>query len=350
MFHKATKARARARIALIGPAGSGKTYSALQLAKSLGGKVAVIDTERGSASKYADLFSFDVCELDSFEPLRYVKTLKAAEEAGYEVIVVDSLSHAWSGKGGALEQVDMAAKRDPRGNSYAAWRNVTPMQTALVDAMLGCKAHVIVTMRTKTEYVVEKDDRGKSSPRKIGLAPVQRDGLEYEFDVVADMDADNNFIVSKTRCPELSGKIFNKPGDDVGAIVRAWLSDGAEPAEPTETPRFVAPVEETTGIVTIERPADPLDEEVARAEAQSKGMRLVVNDGTERRLVMSNALLKTQTAEELLSWCHDYGPAARGESPSERKALVGLLKKQAKKCGVEYEDAIAAVKGEAVTA
>ena len=231
-FRRATKQQAKLRMALIGPSGSGKTYTALRIASHLGTRVAVIDTERGSASKYADKFSFDVLELDSFHPQQYIDGIKAAEAEGYDVLIIDSLSHAWAGKDGALELVDKAAKRMQSGNTFAAWRDVTPLHNALVDAMLQSRLHLIVTMRAKTEYVVEKDERtGKTVPRKVGLAPIQRDGLEYEFDVVADMDLDNNMIVSKSRCEALTGAVIAKPGEDVANILRAWLSDGAPAAE-----------------------------------------------------------------------------------------------------------------------
>src|SRR5690606_13915360 len=135
-----------------------KTYTALQLAKGLAGpndRIAVIDTENNSAALYADEFEFDVLNLDTFSPEVYIQAIRAAEAAGYDVLIIDSLSHAWMGKEGALEQVDKAARRY-QGNTYAAWRDVTPMHNALVEAMVRCKCHLIVTMRAKTEYVVEK--------------------------------------------------------------------------------------------------------------------------------------------------------------------------------------------------
>lgn len=225
-FTKATKKQARLRLALIGPSGSGKTFTALTLAQGLGERVAVIDTERGSASKYADLFTFDVLELHSFSPLTYADAIVAAVAAGYPVIVVDSLSHAWMGKEGALEQVDRAAKRSQSSNNFAAWREVTPMHNQLVDTILQADAHIIATMRTKTEYVVEANERGKMVPRKIGMAPVQRDGLEYEFDIVGDMDLENNLIVSKTRMVALAGAVIPKPGAPLAEKIRGWLTDG----------------------------------------------------------------------------------------------------------------------------
>lgn len=233
-FKKATKQQAKLRMALIGPSGSGKTYSALSIAKHLGGKVAVIDTERGSASKYADLFDFDVCELESFSPDTYRQTIEQASFAGYDTLIIDSLSHAWMGKDGALEQVDKAAKRSQSGNSFAAWREVTPMHNALVEAILQAECNIIATMRAKTEYVMETNEKGKQTPRKVGLAPVQRDGLEYEFDVVADLNLDNEMIVSKTRCPALTGQVIPKPGKQVADTLAQWLGTGEPAPEPVK--------------------------------------------------------------------------------------------------------------------
>jgi len=233
-FRKAVKHEAKLRMALIGPAGSGKTYSALNIAQYLGNKVALVDTEHGSASKYADLFAFDCIEPLTFHPQVYIDAIKSAEAGGYDVLILDSLSHAWMGKDGALELVDKAAKRTQSGSTFAAWRDVTPLHHQLVDAMLACKLHLIVTMRSKTEYAVEKDEKGKTSVRKIGLAPVQRDGLEYEFDVTADLDIDNNLIVSKTRCPALKGAVIPTPGKALATTLKLWLS-GATVPEPSPT-------------------------------------------------------------------------------------------------------------------
>jgi hypothetical protein len=233
---KATKTQSRGRIALVGPAGSGKTFTALRWARALAGesgRILCVDTERGSASKYSGedgIGDFDVIELESHEPSTYVEALRLGAAEGYDVTVVDSLSHAWSGRGGALEQVDRAAARSPGKNSFAAWRDVTPMHNALVDALLTSPAHVIVTMRAKTEYVLETDSRGKQVPRKVGMAPVQRDGMEYEFDLVCDIDWDHTATVSKSRCSAVSDAVWRRPGAAEIAPFAAWLTDGAAPA------------------------------------------------------------------------------------------------------------------------
>lgn len=262
-FVKATKAQAKLRLALIGPSGSGKTYTALAVATALGKRVAVIDTERGSASKYAGagLFEFDTAnDMKSFAPAEYVRCIREAEAAGYDVVVIDSLSHAWNGKGGALEMKDTAAARSSKGNSFDAWREVTPAHNTMVDAIVGSRCHVIVTMRTKTEYVVEQNERGKNAPRKVGLAPIQRDGMEYEFDVTMDMENARGFV-AKTRCPELSERsTWEKPGKEFAEVLSRWLSDGAPaPARQPEAsqPQQTAPTTRLGDKYGASAPAQP---------------------------------------------------------------------------------------------
>src|SRR3990167_1935386 len=229
-FQKATRHQAKLRLALIGPAGAGKTYTALKVAEGLGGKIALIDTERGSASKYSHVTDFDVLELVSFAPDRYIDAIHEAEAEGYGVLVIDSLSHAWSGKDGILEFVDKR-KAQSRGNDFAVWRDATPLQNKLVDTILGAKLHVIATMRTKMEYVIEKDGKsGKNIPRKIGLQPVQRDQIELEFDLVGDMDQDHRLLVTKSRIEQFADAVLAKPGPELGKQLAEWLSQG-EPAK-----------------------------------------------------------------------------------------------------------------------
>ncbi len=219
------------RLALCGPTGSGKTFSALRIATGMlldGGTIAVIDSERRSASKYADLFQFDVMELETHSPMAYVAAIKDAAKAGYPVLIIDSLSHAWMGKDGALEQVDKIAKRSQSGNSFVAWRDVTPMHNELIDTILNYPGHAIVTMRSKMEYVMEDNGKGKKTPVKIGMAPEQRQGMEYEFDVVGDMNFDNEIIISKTRCPKFKGLILREPGEDFGRSFLEWLNAGKD--------------------------------------------------------------------------------------------------------------------------
>lgn len=222
-FKPATKSQAKARIALAGPSGSGKTYTALVTASTMGNRIALVDTERGSASKYAGRrgFKFDTLEMYRYDPRDLVKALASAGAAGYEVVIVDSLSHFWSGTGGMLEQVDAATKRSTSGNSISAWRDMSPMEKGLIDALLSYPGHVIVTMRVKTEYIID----GKNT-RKVGLKPEQRNGIEYEFDVLGDLDLENTLVVSKTRCPDLSGAVIRQPDAAFANTILAWLEDG----------------------------------------------------------------------------------------------------------------------------
>jgi nucleoside-triphosphatase THEP1 len=242
MFQKAVKRNAKLRLSIQGPSGSGKTYTSLAIATSLNaGKVAVVDTEHGSASKYADLFDFDVMELKApYHPDNYANAIAEAAKAGYGVIILDSLTHAWKGEGGILELVTEIAKRKYGGNTYAAWNDATPIQKRLVESIVGSSIHVIATMRSKMEYVQEKDERGKSVIRKVGMAPEQREDIPYEFDVVLDMNTDNEAVVSKTRCSELTGKLIAKPGKQVADVLSKWLiGDGSEQRQPQ--PPVIAP-------------------------------------------------------------------------------------------------------------
>lgn len=228
VFTPAVKEQEKARIALDGPSGSGKTWSALAIAQGLGARIAVIDTEKGSASKYAGDFAFDTLKLYSYDPRDLPKALSAAASSDHDVVIVDSLSHFWMGTDGLLSQVDRITARSQSKNSWSAWKDANPMEQAMIDALLTYPGHVIVTMRTKTEWVVTEDERGKKSPTKIGTKPVQRDGIEYEFDLVGDMDLSNTLVVSKSRISTLSGAVVQRPGIELGETIREWLSDGVK--------------------------------------------------------------------------------------------------------------------------
>lgn len=229
VFERAVKEQENARIALEGPSGSGKTYSALSIAQGLGQNIAVIDTEKRSARKYASIFSFDTLAMYSYDPRDLPRALSAAAAREYDVVIVDSLSHFWMGKDGLLSQVDRVNRQSKSGNSWSAWKDVTPMEQEMIDALLTYPGHVIVTMRTKTEWVIVEDERGKKTPTKIGTKAIQRDGLEYEFDLVGDLDVSNTFAVSKTRIDTLQpGYVIQRPGPELGQLVREWLDDGVK--------------------------------------------------------------------------------------------------------------------------
>lgn len=226
-IRKAERKKAKLRLGIAAPSGAGKTYSSLLLAFGLGGKVGLIDTEHGSGDLYAHLGDYDIIGIEApYTVAKYLQAIKAFEQAGYSTIIIDSLSHAWAGDGGLLDKQGKAA--DKTGNSYAAWRQVTPDHNALVDAMLRSPCHIIATMRAKQEYVQEKNDNGKSVVRKVGMAPVQREGMEYEFTVMLDVDMSHTASASKDRTSLFDGRYF-KITPDTGKELQAWLDTGAEP-------------------------------------------------------------------------------------------------------------------------
>lgn len=220
-FKKAVRSESKLRLALEGISGSGKTYSALRLAKGLGGKIAVVDTERGSASLYSGLPGipeFDVLELtDSFSPEVYVDAIHAAEEAGYNVIILDSITPEWSGKNGCLELADLYSK----GNSLAGWKKVTPLHRKFLDTIVNSKCHIIATMRSKAA-VSMVDGKVK----KVQDKTEQRDGTEFEFTVVLSIDRDShNAVASKDRTG-----LFKDPEvltEETGKKLLSWLSGAA---------------------------------------------------------------------------------------------------------------------------
>jgi len=251
-FQKATKSQSKLRLALCGLAGAGKTWTMLAMASAMAdemrrlghgaGRIALIDTEHESASLYADRFDFDALPLDNHSPRAYVDAIKLAETERYDFVIIDSLSHAWAGKNGALEQKDSAAARG--GNSWTAWRDITPMHNLLVDTMLGCRLHLFASMRQKMEYA-QNVVNGKTVIERVGLAAIQREGMEYEFTAVGDMELSNlhTLRISKIRGEGhgiLIGDAFERPGRDLALKIYGWLMSGAVPIErsaPTaETP------------------------------------------------------------------------------------------------------------------
>lgn len=246
MFKKAERKQARLRLALAGPSGSGKTYSALQMAKGLGGKIAVIDTEHGSASLYADLVDFDVMELHApYSPERYVEAIQAAEKAGYDVLIIDSYSHEWTGPGGCLEINDEIARAKYKGNTWSAWNETTPRHRRLIDKILASPLHIICTMRSKTETVQGEGKR----IIKLGLKSEQRDGTDYEFTVVLDITHDGHMAVaSKDRT-----KLFDQPeliSEETGRKLLQWLNSGMSPRERAEGMMidFIASLQQTSSL------------------------------------------------------------------------------------------------------
>ena len=226
MFKKAERHQSKLRLALTGTSGSGKTYSALQIAQGMGGKVAVIDTEHGSASLYANRFDFDVAELQApYTVDKYVSALQDASKNGYKTIVIDSLTHVWASDGGLLAIKDKLSETGAK-NSYYAWKSVTPLYNKLIDSVLQSPIHVIATIRSKTDYAVQVDDKGRATPVKIGLAPVQRDGIEYEFTTVLDLSSTHFATASKDRTGLFATNNPFQITSETGLELMQWLQEG----------------------------------------------------------------------------------------------------------------------------
>src|SRR5690554_303740 len=224
-LRQSERRKAKIKMALQGASGTGKTMSSLLLAQGLTNgnfsKVAIIDTENGSADLYAHLGNYNVLSLQPpYTPENYIKAIDICEQAGMEVIIIDSISHAWD------ELLDFHSKL--AGNSFTNWAKVTPRQKAFTDKILQCNAHVIATMRTKQDYVLNQKD-GKFIPEKVGLKAVQRDGLDYEFTLVFDVDIKHFAVSSKDRTGLFMGKPEFIINSGTGKRILEWCNSGTVP-------------------------------------------------------------------------------------------------------------------------
>lgn len=215
MFKKAERIKKPLRMAIYGVSGGGKTYSGLAIASGLGNKIAVIDTEHGSASLYSEYFDFDCCDLEQYHPNKYIEAINFASREGYEVIIIDSLSHAW------LEMLNLV------GGNFNNWAKIRPLERQLIDSMLRSPAHIIVTMRSKSDYVDGTGSNGKTQKIKVGTKAVMADGIEYEFDVTGTMDLNHILTIEKSRCKPLQDTTWSNPGLDFADQLKLWLSQGS---------------------------------------------------------------------------------------------------------------------------
>lgn len=247
---KAARRKAYLKMGITAPAGGGKTAGSLLLAfglmkekypnlsdEKVWEKIAVIDTENGSGELYVNsviantkIGEYNAITLTApFNADKYINAIEICENNSIEVVIVDSTTHLWAGEGGLLEKQNTVATKSKSGNSYTAWREVTPDHNKFVDKMLQCNMHLIATMRSKMEYVQEKDEHGNSRVRKLGLKPVQREGMEYEFTVFLDIDDNHTAVASKDRTGLLDGKTF-KINPQVGRDLMNWLDSGSDEA------------------------------------------------------------------------------------------------------------------------
>ena len=305
-FKKAARTAIKIKIGISGPSGAGKTLGALALAKGLGNKVAVIDTENGSASTYCDRYGFDVLELGPpFTSKRYEEAIDAAIEAGYDVCVIDSLTHQWAGEGGILSRKEEMDKR-PGTNSYTNWATFTKEHTSFIAKILHSPIHIIATVRSKQDYVLETSEKGKQVPRKVGLAPVQRDGLEYEFSTMFELQMDHRATSSKDRTGLFGDELVDLLNPKTADRIKAWL-DSAEPAPAkpalvTESPKVIAAATEGQIETILTLIADERIDADARAQIEArvkKGLseekaddiirRVMAKLGTDGELPLGNA-------------------------------------------------------------
>ncbi len=238
-FVKAERKKVKLKIAITGPSGSGKTFSALVLASSMGKRIALIDTENDSASLYSDRFNFDTLAIDApYTVQKYNEAVKAAIDEKYDVLIIDSISHAWAGEGGLLAKKEALDARG--GNSYTNWGSITKEQEQFKATLLNADIHLICTMRSKQDYIMEINDKGKQAPKKVGLAPIQRDGMEYEFTTVFDVGMDHSASTSKDRTGLFDGQI-QKITEKTGEELIKWLG-GAKEA-PVKVPEMFSTLE-----------------------------------------------------------------------------------------------------------
>lgn len=241
-IRKAERTQVCPKIAISGPSGSGKTLSALMIAYGITkdwSKILVIDTENSSSELYSNadikglskkIGQFDVIPFGPpYAPERYVQAIQCAEQAKYQVVIIDSLSHSWNGTGGALDKVNNSNST----NSYTAWKQVTPIFQRMIDAILQSQCTIICTMRSKQEYVMETNEKGKQVPRKVGMAPIIRDGIEYEFTTVFEINLDHYGFTSKDRTGMFNGQLIMDEG--IGHAFEQWRTSGA-PVRPIEHP------------------------------------------------------------------------------------------------------------------
>lgn len=253
-FKKAERKQVKLKLGIAGPSGSGKTFSALRIVKGMmeaagtGGRIALIDSENRSASLYADMKGmpdFDVLELTPpYTVDKYIDAIELALKERYDFLIVDSASHVWSGEGGLLQEKDLMDSR-PGGNSYTNWAKMTPKWNRFVSGILHSDVHMICTMRSKQDYVLETNEKGKQAPKKVGMAPQVRDGFEYELTAVFDMGMDHNAIATKDRTNLFNERTW-RPDEKTGKEIYAWLNSG-------KVPDPVAPPQEISGakIVTL---------------------------------------------------------------------------------------------------
>lgn len=335
----AVRSQAKIKMAFSGPSGSGKTLSALLLGYGLvkaanptlseadiWRKICVIDTENKSASLYErhrvgsfTVGTFNKINLSApFSPQNYMEAIEVAERGGIEFLIIDSLSHAWQGEGGMLDIQGAVTKRV--GNTYTAWREVTPLHNRLVDRIMQCEMHVCMNMRSKTEYVIEDDDRGRKVPRKVGMAPVFRDGIEFETTLFFEVTQDHSVNASKDRTGLFDGQYFVVT-PETGKKIWGWLSTAsAEDVAPPQMPAM-APADAKEADDRVNQ-----GEDTAQKQTQGRGVSVPEIDPA------------TMSFGELMKEVTDiYDSVKDGLSPGDKRALSNNIKTVTKSSSANFK-------------
>lgn len=305
-LRRAQRKKTKLKVGLAGSSGCGKSLSSLVFAyglvkgehpdwtdEQIWDKIGVIDSENGSAELYTEytikstgfrVGTFWTIPISApFTPEKYIDAIETFEREGFEVCIIDSMTHLWNGQGALLERQGNVAKRT--GNSYTAWREITPVFNRFVDTMLQCNMHIVATIRSKTEYVQEKDEKGRTTIRKVGMAPVFRDGIEYEFSMFMDIDSEHQAHVTKDRTGILDDEYFVITGKEAERVAK-WLDSGAEmkPNEPPATPQKAEPKTE------VEKPTTGSDAELAEIIEQIDNLARVLGEAGVPKTAIADAI------------------------------------------------------------
>ena len=303
-IRQAKRSATKLRLFLTGPSGSGKTYGALLVAKGLGAKsIVVIDTEQGSSDLYDSLADFGVIDLaPPFTPERYIEAITAAEQAGADCIIVDSISHEWNGKGGCLELVDDIARAKFRGNTWSAYSEITPRHRAFIDAMLRSSCHIIATGRSKTE-TAQVEEGGRKKVVKLGMKAETREGVEYEFTVCLDLIHDGHYATASKDRTGLFGGDPKPVTVETGRRLADWLAGGAPAQQQTSNVKSTTVVSPSMVVHHVESfaPAadEPLFDRVTKHIAEATSVRTLGRIGDRIDALASEGQLTSDQADEL---------------------------------------------------
>lgn len=317
-IRKAARQKAKLRVGVSGPSGSGKSYSAILIANGIASdksKVAIIDTENGSADLYADLGDFSVIRLEApYSPERYVEAINSIEKAGFEVVIIDSVTHEWDGKGGCLESNDLLGQTRFKGNTWAAWSVTTPRHQKFIEAITTSPLHVITTARSKTDTIQTDDKKVK----KIGLKEIQREGFEYELTLNFTLDRDGHYATSsKDRT-----KLFSETNpfvitEETGKILKNWAESGVEAIA---APKPVAPAAPKTPAAT--KPVETI------ATKKNKVMTLIKMLGYDMAAAEDKKAFVTETVENL------SGLMLNDENLDEIVTRLEIMVREQKEAGI----------------